>query len=788
MAVRFDTDGEGYVGTTGLPGGTFTVTWWANIAVSRNYYTTFISIDSAAAYCQIATDFDGVTPIVYTGVEGQVRASGALTLNTWYAMAYVQDAATGQGTIYWGTDPATLSSVTSTVGVHTPTHFRIGGFRSSGEWLNGSVTSVKLWNAALTPEQVTAELQSYDAVVGVDLLRVHKLQQPETTDYSGHGYTLTGGSGAAVSAGPTISTEAVEEPGRFLMAFSSTGAGLDAVTFTNQPTQPLYCHYDQEPLSEWAHPGALVVAGRARSNLGPPGISPAYEGTDPGYIAAAEAGACVIAYIDPIIDSDWGLYHELLHHEFDSLGRTVGPASSLWPGPIQANEWGRLADFRPGSVIQQKFGAVLNLMLDENPWLGGFFIDDTGTRSWFPGFSWENDFTATDRTNYRNGAIGLVQTARQVCDARRMPNGRRRIIIVNGTWGGGSLLAAGGGYPNSSLSGCSLVEGALIEHPSGLTESWTNYALGPQWATEASTGGVPFIVSSHYTTAEMNEYIAAGIVSHAEAEDSPNPWGDFHETGLPDARTAGGGTTREVLFEDDFSGVTPGEMADPNKWYYETGGLGWGDNELQAYRRSASNAYITEDGMLAIVAREEAGEGGANYTSARLTTREALQPFTFVYGRIEARIKVPVGQGMFPAFWTSGDYDTFGYPGYGEIDILETLNDADVARFHSHQPGWDFGVDSPVHASGSWGNDFHVYAVEWTPDSVEWFVDDVSYAKQEKSALPVGATWVLDESRPQAILLNLAVGGDWAGPPDGTTVFPATMLVDWVRVLAPEGE
>jgi len=242
---------------------------------------------------------------------------------------------------------------------------------------------------------------------------------------------------------------------------------------------------------------------------------------------------------------------------------------------------------------------------------------------------------------------------------------------------------------------------------------------------------------------------------------------------------------RAVLFEDNFDG-TPGTMASPTKWYYETGGLGWGENELQAYRRTADNAHITADHMLAIVAREEPGEGGANYTSARLHTRWADTPFTFVYGRIEARIKVPMGQGMFAAFWIAGDYDEFGYPGYGEIDVLETLNNADVARFHSHQPEWVFGEDTPVHASGSWGNDFHVYAVEWTEDSVEWFVDDVSYALQERADLPGGATWVLDETRPQGILLNLAIGGDWAGPPDGSTDFPATMLIDWVRVLAPE--
>lgn len=316
-----------------------------------------------------------------------------------------------------------------------------------------------------------------------------------------------------------------------------SGRGPKQHTFTNRPTQPMRYHYDQQPLSAWAHPGSLVIAGLGRSDIGPPGINPAYEGTDPGYIAAANAGATVIAYIDPIIDNDFGLYHELLHHEFDSLGRTVGPATSLWPGNHVANEWGMLADFRPGSVIQQKFGAVLEMILDECPWLAGFWIDDTGTRSWFPDFSWETDFTATDRQNYRDGAIALVQTAREVCDRRRTATGRRRIIIVNGTWTAGTLLDDGGGYPNMAVHGCSLVEGAEIEHHT-LDQFWIDYASSSQWATEASTSGVPFMVASCTTNAIQNSFIAANILSHSEsAESATTVWGSFHETGLPDNRT-----------------------------------------------------------------------------------------------------------------------------------------------------------------------------------------------------------------------------------------------------------
>lgn len=535
MAVRFDAEGEQYSATTGLPGNTFTIVFWVRLAADRNTYTTFVSFDSASNYTQIATDVDGVTPKVFNSVVGNIQGTSALTVGTWYAMAYVQNSSTGNGTLYWGTNPASLTSVTSSVGAHTPTHFRIGHYRSSGEWLNGRIAAVKIWNAALSASQVTAELQSYNPVVTANLLRVHKLQVPEPTDYSGNGHTLTGGAGASTEADPPIVEAPAVPSGRFLLAYE--GAGSTAgIVYANQPTQPMRYHYDQQPLSAWSQPGALVIAGLGREDIGPPGTSPAYPGTDPGYIAAAEAGATVIAYIDPIIDNDWGLYHELLMHEFDSLGRTVGPEAGLWPGGHVANEWGNLADFRVGSVIQQKFGAVLELMLDENPWLAGFWIDDTGTRSWFPGFSWEDDFTDTDRQAYRAGAIELVKTARQVCDTKRMPNGRRRIILVNGTWTAGTLLSDGGGYPNMAVHGCSLVEGAEIEHHT-LDAWWTAYATGPQWATEASTNGVPFIVASCTTDAILDDFVAAGIVSHAEsAESATTVWGPFHETGLPDAR------------------------------------------------------------------------------------------------------------------------------------------------------------------------------------------------------------------------------------------------------------
>ena len=248
-------------------------------------------------------------------------------------------------------------------------------------------------------------------------------------------------------------------------------------------------------------------------------------------------------------------------------------------------------------------------------------------------------------------------------------------------------------------------------------------------------------------------------------------------SGAPVPNGSGGApTARKLLFAEEGNG-TAGAMADPAKWYYETGAHGWGNAELQAYQRSASNASYDGQGNLTITARQEAGPDGAQYTSARLTTRRSTTPFTFRSGRIEARIKVPAGQGIWPAFWTLGDYNRHGWPGCGEIDVVETINQPEFARGHVHTPTTHDGFNSPADPSGSLANGFHVYAAEWDSTSVTWFLDGVAYGRYVTPT-----SWVLDGSRPQALILNIAVGGNWPGAPDATTVFPATMLIDYVRV------
>jgi beta-glucanase (GH16 family) len=217
----------------------------------------------------------------------------------------------------------------------------------------------------------------------------------------------------------------------------------------------------------------------------------------------------------------------------------------------------------------------------------------------------------------------------------------------------------------------------------------------------------------------------------------------------------------------------------------ETGGGGWGNNELETYTNRAQNAHI-QDGNLVITANKETYTGPdgitRQYTSARLKTQGL---FDQKYGRFEARIKIPQGQGMWPAFWMLGsNIGTIGWPACGEIDIMENIGkEPDKVHGSMHGPGYSgsHGLTGTYTVpSGKFADDFHIFAVEWETSAVRFYVDGNLYETRTPSDLPPGSTWVFDH--PFFILLNVAVGGDWPGSPDNTTVFPQTMQVDYVRV------
>ena len=240
-----------------------------------------------------------------------------------------------------------------------------------------------------------------------------------------------------------------------------------------------------------------------------------------------------------------------------------------------------------------------------------------------------------------------------------------------------------------------------------------------------------------------------------------------------------------LVWSDEFNGPD-GSRPDAAKWKFEVGGNGWGNQELQYYTTRPENSFI-RGGNLVIQTLQENFAGtdrvARNYTSARMTTQGLFEQ---AYGRFEARVKIPRGQGIWPAFWLLGnDFGKVGWPACGEIDIMENIG-KEPSTIHGsmHGPGYsgDFDFTSVYKLPGgvNFFDDFHVFAIEWEPGTVRFYVDQELYSTFTPSRLPAGRKWVFDH--PFFIVLNVAVGGLWPGLPDSTTVFPQAMLVDYVRV------
>ncbi len=240
----------------------------------------------------------------------------------------------------------------------------------------------------------------------------------------------------------------------------------------------------------------------------------------------------------------------------------------------------------------------------------------------------------------------------------------------------------------------------------------------------------------------------------------------------------------KLVWSDEFN-QRDGSAPDAAKWTALTGGHGWGNKELEYYTNRPENVRI-EGGNLVITARMEAyiGPDGVQrpYTSARLETKGK---FDQLYGRIEARIKIPAGEGMWPAFWMLGnDIDKAPWPACGEIDIMENIG-KEPSTVHGTLHGVGY---TPAGVSASYSqpdgrkfsDDFHIFAVEWESRQIRFYVDDVLYATDIPENAPAGSIWPFEH--PEFILLNLAVGGEWPGYPDQKTNLPQQMLVDYVRV------
>jgi len=248
------------------------------------------------------------------------------------------------------------------------------------------------------------------------------------------------------------------------------------------------------------------------------------------------------------------------------------------------------------------------------------------------------------------------------------------------------------------------------------------------------------------------------------------------------------------VWSDEFDGKA-GARIDSTKWRYETadgckeGICGWGNDEKEYYTDATENIALNGQGQLMIVGRRAPAGltchyGPCLYTSAKVTTRGKM---LVAPGRVEARIKLPAGKGLWPAFWMLGhNSPVTPWPECGEIDVMENKGSQPTTTSSAlHGPGYS-GATPFAHAHtlarGTLSDDFHTFAVEWDSLHVQFFVDDTAHYEITRNAVEHFGKSVLDQ--PFFLTLNLAVGGHFDGDPQSDAIFPATMLVDYVRVYA----
>jgi beta-glucanase (GH16 family) len=364
--------------------------------------------------------------------------------------------------------------------------------------------------------------------------------------------------------------------------------------------------------------------------------------------------------------------------------------------------------------------------------------------------------------------------------------------LICGCGGGGGNSGSGGGGTKTSPAAAPAVttaqaqNGAVVVSLADSTSGATIYYTldGSTPTTTSQVYQAPFLVSSNMTVnaiAASSGYTNSTVTSQSFA---PN---------------IASGT---LVWSDEFSNSgTTNALPNSKTWAYDTGFQCCGNNELETYCAAGSatspcdpnnpNAYIDTTGILHIEGRNPSG---TTYTSARLKTQGL---FSFMYGRIEARMMLPESQGMWPAFWLLGNnIVTISWPACGELDVMEHIDGSNPPPYQgAAPPGYDWIAGSvhggtsgneangsqTYHPSGFSAAAWHTYGMIWSKGQVEYYVDDPSnvYATFTPANFP--GTWPFDQG-PQFIILNLAIGGSWPGSPDATTVFPADMQVDYVRI------
>jgi beta-glucanase (GH16 family) len=242
-----------------------------------------------------------------------------------------------------------------------------------------------------------------------------------------------------------------------------------------------------------------------------------------------------------------------------------------------------------------------------------------------------------------------------------------------------------------------------------------------------------------------------------------------------------------LVWSDEFS-QPASSGPDGTKWIYDLGTgepPGWGNNELETYTDSRTNSFVAGDtdaidGKALVIRAVRSGSG---YSSARIKTRD-----TFQYVRFEARARIPSGAGCWPAFWAiGGNIDSVGWPGCGEIDVMEWIGKAPSrVKGSLHAPGYSanhsLNADIFLPNGATYNEGYHVFAADWYPDEIVFSMDGVVYEDRKKADRPAGSKWPFDH--PFRVILNFAVGGGWPGPPDSSTVFPQEYRIDYVRVYS----
>jgi Glycosyl hydrolases family 16 len=303
--------------------------------------------------------------------------------------------------------------------------------------------------------------------------------------------------------------------------------------------------------------------------------------------------------------------------------------------------------------------------------------------------------------------------------------------------------------------------------------TWERFWLEPQ---SNGTVAIRAVANNLYVAADLN--IGGALIANRTAVQA---WEQFTITN----NGGGGGGGRTLVWSDEFDSINTAN------WTHEVGGGGWGNNELEYYT-PGQNVFVQFDAAagsnVAVLEARRGNPGNLNcwygscqYTSARMKTEGKR---TFRWGRIEARLKLPQTQGIWPAFWMLGsNIAQVNWPTCGELDIMEHVGfEPTLTHGAMHGPG--YSGNTPIagtHFLNENANaNYHVYAIEWDTNGVRWFVDNTQFYSVTRSQVQSFGNWVFDQ--PFFILLNVAVGGNWPGSPDGSSVFPQRMYVDYVRV------